>query len=153
MFADFNTLLRQQQYARDFRFLLRDVRTPEMTLTSLLSCYSFEMYSQRDDEVLTDDIHKWSILCASKHLTFHPTWTSNSRAFCVPPAIHAKDQRLLTQTSAMTQDHMQLSPISRNVWEILNCPQNVLQCNKIVPPAQLTCVVAIPCVSRTFGGD
>ena len=63
MFADFNTLLRrQQQYARDFRFLLRDVRTPEMTLTSLLSCYSFEMYSQRDDEVLTHDIHTWLIL-------------------------------------------------------------------------------------------
>ena len=72
MFADFNTLLqRQQQYARDFRFLLRDVRTPEMTLTSLLSCYSFEMYSQRDDEVLTDDIHTWLILLATSPFIQH----------------------------------------------------------------------------------
>ena len=58
MFADFN----KQQYARDFRCLLHDVRTPEMTLTSLLSCDSFVIYSQRGDEVLTDDIHKWSTL-------------------------------------------------------------------------------------------
>ena len=125
MFADFNTLLqRQQQYARDFRFLLRDVRTPEMTLTSLLSCYSFEMYSQRDDEVLTDDIHKWSILCASKHLTFHPTWTSNSRAFCVPPAIHADGQRLPTPPFAMTYGpHAALTHIKECMGNIKLSPK------------------------------
>ena len=43
--------------------------------------------------------------------------------------------------------------ILRNVWDILNCPQNVLNCNKIVHSAQLTCVVVISCVSRVFGGD
>ena len=32
----------------------------------------------------------------------------------------------------------------------LNCPQNVLKCNKIVHPAQLTCVVVISCVSGAF---
>ena len=38
--------------------------------------------------------------------------------------------------------------ILRNVWEILNCPQNLLKCNKIlVHPAQFTCVV-ISCVLR-----
>ena len=34
-----------------------------------------------------------------------------------------------------------------NVWKILNCPQNVLKCNEIVHPAQLTCMVVISCVS------
>ena len=43
--------------------------------------------------------------------------------------------------------------ILRNVWDILNCPQNVLNCNKIVHSAQLTCVVVISCVFRVFGGD
>ena len=57
MFADFNIKLPQwQQYARHFRCLLHDVRTPEMTLTSLLFCDSFVMYSQQGDAVLTDDI-------------------------------------------------------------------------------------------------
>ena len=37
--------------------------------------------------------------------------------------------------------------------EILNCSQNVLKCNKIVHPAQLTCVVVISCVSGAFGGS
>ena len=33
---------------------------------------------------------------------------------------------------------------------MLNCPQNVLKCNKIVHPAQLTCIVVISCVSGAF---
>ena len=77
MFADFNTLLRQQQYARDFRFLLHDVLTPGMTLTSLLSRYSMGTYLQRDDKVLTDDIHKWSILWAENTNFKTPHLSSN----------------------------------------------------------------------------
>ena len=41
----------------------------------------------------------------------------------------------------------------RNVWKILNCPQNVLEYNKIVHPTQVTCVVVISCVSRAFGDN
>ena len=45
--------------------------------------------------------------------------------------------------------------IKRNVWRISNCAQNVLilKCNKIVHPAQRTCVVVTRCVSGAFGVD
>ena len=41
----------------------------------------------------------------------------------------------------------------KDVWKNLKHPPNVLKCNKIVHPAQLTCVVVISCVSKVFGGN
>ena len=84
MFADFNIKLPQwQQYARHFRCLLHDVRTPEMTLTSLLFCDSFVMYSQQGDAVLTDDIHKWSTLLLQNTSPFIQHGGRIPARFCV----------------------------------------------------------------------
>ena len=38
----------------------------------------------------TSGRYSWLNIQSSKHLTFHPTWRLNSRAFCAPPAIHAE---------------------------------------------------------------
>ena len=67
-----------------------------------------------------------------------------------PPAIHAKGSAV---TYTFVSGDVNMQPHIKECMGNLNCPQNVVKCKKIGPPAHLTCVVVIPCVSRVFGGD
>ena len=124
MFADFNTLLQRQKYARNFRFLLHDVRTPEMIEASLLSSYSFDSFvteyihsevtreerSQLHKRYLNIKMnhrkHRWQRLClqmtftSGRNTNFKTPHLSSKHGRRIParsvfpPAIHAKGQRL-----------------------------------------------------------